>query len=108
MEMASELEDLCRALDGLRASVLSKLSGLSEDDARRSTVPSGTNVAGVVQHLGPRRQRLPPPRRHDDERRPRHDDHHDERPASRRAQVLPQPGESGERPARRKHQGEVN
>jgi hypothetical protein len=49
--MAGELEELRRALDGMRASVLRKLSGLSEDDARRSTVPSGTNVAGLVQHL---------------------------------------------------------
>lgn len=38
-------------LDGLRAGVLKKLAGLSEADARRSTVDSGTNVAGLVQHL---------------------------------------------------------
>jgi hypothetical protein len=31
--------------------VLDKLSGLDEDDARRSTVPTGTNLAGLVQHL---------------------------------------------------------
>lgn len=30
---------------------LKKLSGLSDDDARRSTVPSGTNLAGLIQHL---------------------------------------------------------
>lgn len=35
----------------MRASVLRKLGGLSADDARRSTVPSGTNLAGLVQHL---------------------------------------------------------
>jgi hypothetical protein len=31
--------------------VLDKLAGLSEEDARRSTVPTGTNLAGLVQHL---------------------------------------------------------
>jgi hypothetical protein len=46
--MASELEELRTALDRLRASVLRKLTGLSDVDARRSTVPSGTNL---VQHL---------------------------------------------------------
>ena len=49
--MASELEELRTALDRLRASVLRKLTGLSDADARRSTVPSGTNIAGLVQHL---------------------------------------------------------
>lgn len=47
----SELEQLVETLDGLRAGVLKKLAGLSEADARRSTVDSGTNVAGLVQHL---------------------------------------------------------
>ena len=46
-----ELEALLAALDGLRAGVLKKLAGLSEEDARRSPVPSGTSVAGLVQHL---------------------------------------------------------
>ena len=49
--MASELEELRKALDGVRASVLRKLTGLSDADARHSTVPSGTNLAGLVQHL---------------------------------------------------------
>ncbi|WP_405066696.1 DinB family protein [Kribbella sp. NBC_01510] len=49
--MTTELEQLRAALDGLRAGVLKKLSGLSEADARRSTVGSGTNIAGLVQHL---------------------------------------------------------
>jgi hypothetical protein len=49
--MASELEQLQAALDGMRAGVVKKLSGLSESDARRSTVPSGTNLAGLLQHL---------------------------------------------------------
>ncbi len=46
-----ELEALLRTLAGLRASLLAKVAGLSEEDARRSTVPSGTNLAGLVQHL---------------------------------------------------------
>jgi uncharacterized damage-inducible protein DinB len=47
----AELEALLATLHSLRASVLTKLAGLSEDDARRSTVPSGTNLAGLLQHL---------------------------------------------------------
>lgn len=31
--------------------ILKKLAGLSDEDARRSTVDSGTNLAGLVQHL---------------------------------------------------------
>jgi hypothetical protein len=46
-----ELEALLDTLGLLRASVLGKLSGLSEADARRSTVPSGTSLAGLIQHL---------------------------------------------------------
>jgi hypothetical protein len=49
--MADELDDLRAALDGMRARVLKKLAGLSDEDARRSTVPSGTNLAGLLQHL---------------------------------------------------------
>jgi uncharacterized damage-inducible protein DinB len=49
--MTPEVEQLRAALDGLRAGVLKKLAGLSEEDARRSTVDSGTNLAGLVQHL---------------------------------------------------------
>jgi hypothetical protein len=49
--MTPEVEQLRATLDGLRAGVLKKLAGLSEDDARRSTVDSGTNVAGLIQHL---------------------------------------------------------
>jgi hypothetical protein len=48
---AGELDALLATLDALRASVLKKLGGLSEDDGRRSTVPSGTNLAGLIQHL---------------------------------------------------------
>jgi Protein of unknown function (DUF664) len=46
-----EVEQLRATLDGLRAAVLRKLAGLSGEDARRSTVGSGTNLAGLVQHL---------------------------------------------------------
>jgi len=49
--MTPEVERLRATLDGLRASILKKLAGLSQDDARRSTVDSGTNLAGLVQHL---------------------------------------------------------
>src|SRR5262245_41727566 len=49
--MTPELEQLRAALDGLRAGVLKKLAGLSDEDARRTTVGSGTNLAGLVQHL---------------------------------------------------------
>jgi hypothetical protein len=48
---AGELDALLATLDAMRASVLKKLGGLSEDDGRRSTVPSGTNLAGLIQHL---------------------------------------------------------
>lgn len=50
-EMASELEQLTAALGSLRASMVGKLVGLGIDDARRSTVPSGTSLAGLLQHL---------------------------------------------------------
>ncbi|GLI00887.1 DinB family protein [Phytohabitans aurantiacus] len=49
--MTPEVERLRAVLDGLRASVLKKLAGLGEEDARRSTVDSGTNLAGLLQHL---------------------------------------------------------
>ena len=49
--MTDELNDLRGALDGMRTGVLKKLAGLSAEEARRSTVPSGTNLAGLVQHL---------------------------------------------------------
>jgi hypothetical protein len=46
-----EVEALLRALDGQRSGFLEKLAGLGEADARRSTVGSGTNLAGLLQHL---------------------------------------------------------
>jgi len=49
--MTPELQALLRALEAERAWVLKKVAGLSDDDARRSTVASGTNLAGLVQHL---------------------------------------------------------
>ena len=49
--MDPELAALLDALNGMRAGVLNKLAGLSEEQARRSTVPSGTNLAGLLQHL---------------------------------------------------------
>jgi hypothetical protein len=48
---SGEIDALLATLDALRASVLKKLGGLGDDDARRSTVPSGTNLAGLIQHL---------------------------------------------------------
>jgi hypothetical protein len=49
--MTPELRALIDALDAQRAGVLKKVAGLSDEDARRSTVGSGTNLAGIVQHL---------------------------------------------------------
>jgi uncharacterized protein DUF664 len=49
--MSPEVERLRAALDGLRAGVLRKVAGLTDEDARRSTVDAGTNVAGLIQHL---------------------------------------------------------
>ena len=49
--MAPELQQLVSELTAQRAGVLKKLDALSEEDARRSTVASGTNLAGLVQHL---------------------------------------------------------
>jgi uncharacterized damage-inducible protein DinB len=50
-DVTREVEELCAALDGLRAGLLKKVAGLSDEDARRSTVDSGTNLAGLLQHL---------------------------------------------------------
>ena len=49
--MTSELRQLLAVLDGQRVGVLNKVAGLSDADARRSTVDSGTNLAGLLQHL---------------------------------------------------------
>jgi hypothetical protein len=42
------MSQLVSALDGLRSGVLKKLSGLSDAQARHSTVDSGTNLAGLA------------------------------------------------------------
>jgi hypothetical protein len=47
----AELDALLANLNSHRTSMLDKLAGLSEEDARRSTVPTGTNLAGLIQHL---------------------------------------------------------
>ena len=49
--MTPELTQLLAALESQRAAVLEKLAGLSDEDARRSTVASGTSLAGLLQHL---------------------------------------------------------
>src|SRR5262245_59475730 len=49
--MTPELGQLLEALEHERQAILKKLAGLSDEDARRSTVGSGTNLAGLVQHL---------------------------------------------------------
>ena len=49
--MTPEIAHLLRSLDEARKDALKKLDGLSEEDARRSTVDSGTNLAGLIQHL---------------------------------------------------------
>ncbi len=51
LAVTQEVDALLAALDDQRAGVLKKLAGLSDADARRSTVPSGTNLAGLLQHL---------------------------------------------------------
>ncbi len=38
-------------LDGQRRALLAKLDGLSEYDARRPLVPTGTNLLGLVKHV---------------------------------------------------------
>ena len=49
--MTPEVVQLVAVLDAQRNSALKKLAGLEEVDARRSTVGSGTNLAGLLQHL---------------------------------------------------------
>ena len=49
--MTPEVEQLLEALEGQRSGVIKKLAGLSDADARRSTVGSGTSLAGLLQHL---------------------------------------------------------
>ncbi|MHB8330189.1 MAG: DinB family protein [Acidimicrobiales bacterium] len=44
-------ETLVAFLGYLRRAVVRKLQGVTEDDARRSLVPSGTTLLGLVKHL---------------------------------------------------------
>jgi hypothetical protein len=48
---ASEREQLDTFLDFLRDAVVRKARGVSEEDARRSPVPTGTNLGGLIEHL---------------------------------------------------------
>jgi hypothetical protein len=47
---ASEREQLDTFLDYLRDAVVRKARGVSEEDARRSPVPTGTNLGGLIKH----------------------------------------------------------
>jgi Protein of unknown function (DUF664) len=49
--VSPEVSELVAALDAERAGVLNKLAGLNDEDARRSTVESRTNLVGLLQHL---------------------------------------------------------
>jgi hypothetical protein len=49
--VAGEMETLLAFADYLRAGVDRKLDGISEEDARRSPVTSGTCLLGIVKHL---------------------------------------------------------
>ena len=48
---AGERDTLLAFLGYLRESLIGKLDGLSEEEARRSLVPSGTNLLGLVKHV---------------------------------------------------------
>ncbi|MFJ9459228.1 DinB family protein [Kitasatospora sp. NPDC101447] len=48
---ADEPTTLLAFLDYLRAAVLAKVDGLSDEDARRPGVPSGTSLLWLVRHL---------------------------------------------------------
>lgn len=48
---SSEIEVLTGFLNYLRNCVINKLIEVSEEDARKPVVPSGTSLAGVVMHL---------------------------------------------------------
>jgi hypothetical protein len=46
-----ERDTLVAFLDYLRDGIVTKVNGLSEADARRALVPSGTSVLGLVKHV---------------------------------------------------------
>jgi len=50
--MSDAKADLSLYLKTARESLLSKLDGLSEYDVRRPLVPTGTNLLGLVKHVG--------------------------------------------------------
>ena len=47
----AEKDMLAAYLDFHRATLKWKIEGLSEDDAKRSMTPSGTNLLGIVKHV---------------------------------------------------------
>ncbi len=49
--LAGEKETLLAFLDYLRESLILKVVDLDEDSARRSTVPTGTCLLGLIKHL---------------------------------------------------------
>jgi uncharacterized damage-inducible protein DinB len=49
--LAGEKETLREFLDYLRESVVLKVTGVDDASARRSTLPSGTTLLGLVKHL---------------------------------------------------------
>src|SRR3954447_8205030 len=51
MAASNPKDDLQRYLQAGREAILWKLDGLSEYDARRPMVPTGTNLLGLVKHL---------------------------------------------------------
>lgn len=50
--LGEEKESLHASLDRHRDAVLWKLEGLDDEQLRRQLVPSGTNLLGLVKHLG--------------------------------------------------------
>lgn len=51
LNLVGERETLLEFLDYLRESVALKAAGLDEPSARRTTVPSGTSLLGLIKHL---------------------------------------------------------
>jgi uncharacterized damage-inducible protein DinB len=49
--VSGERETLVEFLDYLRGSLIIKVTDLDETSARRSTVPSGTSLLGLIKHL---------------------------------------------------------
>ena len=49
--LGDEVDMSVMVLDYLRASIVSKLDGLDDEEARQALVPSGTNLLGLIRHL---------------------------------------------------------